>query len=342
MVREAASSDLEQILELYLFLHEDRIPEENGHLKETWEQILQDPNHHLLVNETDGRIVSSCVCVIIPNLTRNVRPYAFIENVVTHKDFRGKGYAGECLDRARQIAEAENCYKMMLLTGSKEAETLRFYEKAGYNSSDKTAFIQWLGKGVPSSISDTRKGFEESFAQGDFYNRQTQDPNHLDRILKSVGIRGGMRILDLGTGSGYLAFPMAREDPDCEVIGLDIVSGALEAGRARAEAEGIRNLSFVNYDGMDFPFEDGSFDLIVTRYALHHFPDIEHSMGEMGRVLKKGGMLFLSDPCPNACDRERFVDDYMRLKKDGHIRFYTKEEWIRICGKHDLSFAGGF
>ena len=40
------------------------------------------------------------------------------------------------------IAEKENCYKMMLLTGSKKPETLRFYEKAGYNSSDKTAFIQ--------------------------------------------------------------------------------------------------------------------------------------------------------------------------------------------------------
>ena len=37
-----------------------------------------------------------------------------------------------------------NCYKMMLLTGSKEERTLRFYENAGYNSSDKTAFIQWL------------------------------------------------------------------------------------------------------------------------------------------------------------------------------------------------------
>ena len=98
-----------------------------------------------IINEVDGRIISSCVCVIIPNLTRNVRPYAFIENVVTHEDYRGEGYAGECLEFARQIAEKENCYKMMLLTGSKKPETLRFYEKAGYNSSDKTAFIQWLG-----------------------------------------------------------------------------------------------------------------------------------------------------------------------------------------------------
>ena len=114
-------------------------------MRNTWTRILQDPNHHLIVNEIDGKIVSSCVCVIIPNLTRNVRPYAFVENVVTHEAYRGKGYAGACLRFARQIAEKENCYKMMLLTGSKKPETLAFYEKAGYNSSDKTAFIQWIG-----------------------------------------------------------------------------------------------------------------------------------------------------------------------------------------------------
>ena len=144
MVREAKKEDLDALLNLYLFLHEESIPEHNNHLEDTWDQIIDDPNHHLIVNEIDGEIVSSCVCVIIPNLTRNVRPYAFVENVVTHADYRKKGYAGECLDYARKIAEQENCYKMMLLTGSKKTETLHFYEKAGYNSTDKTAFIQWL------------------------------------------------------------------------------------------------------------------------------------------------------------------------------------------------------
>ena len=144
MIREATKNDLKALLELYLYLHEDSIPEQDGHLQNTWNQILEDKNHHLIVNEIDGKIVSSCVCVIIPNLTRNVRPYAFIENVVTHADYRKKGYAAECLAYAKSLAQKENCYKMMLLTGSKNPETLRFYEKAGYNSSDKTAFIQWL------------------------------------------------------------------------------------------------------------------------------------------------------------------------------------------------------
>lgn len=144
MIREVTSEDLNELLELYLFLHEEGLPEDNEHLRNTWSQIMNDPNHHIIVNVIDGKIVSSCVCVIIPNLTRGIRPYAFVENVVTHADYRGKGYATECLNYAKQIAIDNNCYKMMLLTGSKRESTLTFYENAGYNKNDKTAFIQWL------------------------------------------------------------------------------------------------------------------------------------------------------------------------------------------------------
>lgn len=144
MVREAERGDLEEILELYLCLHETSIPEHSEQLASAWNQILQDENHHLIVNEVRGKIVSSCVCVIIPNLTRNVRPYAFVENVVTHLDYRGKGYATQCLNYAKFVAKQHNCYKIMLLTGSKEQKTLDFYTNAGYNCADKTAFIQWL------------------------------------------------------------------------------------------------------------------------------------------------------------------------------------------------------
>ena len=144
MIREAKESDLLPLLELYLHLHEQRVPEQNEHLTAVWQGILQDKNHHLIVCEENGKIVSSCVCVVILNLTRNARPYALIENVVTHPDYRQHGLASACLDYARQIAQKENCYKIMLLTGAKDEATLDFYRRAGYNSSDKTAFIQWL------------------------------------------------------------------------------------------------------------------------------------------------------------------------------------------------------
>ena len=144
MVREAIKEDLYELLSLYLFLHEKDIPKDTEHLENTWNTIIEDVNHHIIVNEINGKILSSCVCVIIPNLTRNIRPYAFIENVVTNEEYRGKGYATECLNYAKEVAIKNNCYKMMLLTGTKNENTLDFYKNAGYNSKDKTAFIQWL------------------------------------------------------------------------------------------------------------------------------------------------------------------------------------------------------
>ena len=144
MVREAVKEDLDELLNLYLFLHEKNIPENSEHLENTWKTIIEDINHHIVVKEINGKIVSSCVCVIIPNLTRNIRPYALIENVVTNDEYRGKGYATECLNYAKEIAIKNNCYKMMLLTGTKSENTLTFYKSAGYNSDDKIAFIQWL------------------------------------------------------------------------------------------------------------------------------------------------------------------------------------------------------
>lgn len=82
--------------------------------------------------------------MIVPNLTHNQRPYAFVENVVTSAAFRRRGLALACLDYAKNIALQANCYKIMLMTGSKQEGTLAFYERAGFNSGDKKAFIQWL------------------------------------------------------------------------------------------------------------------------------------------------------------------------------------------------------
>ena len=81
MTREAKEEDLNALLQLYLYLHEEEIPEDSQVLRETWDTIMKDKNHHIILNVADGVPVSSCVCVIVPNLTRGVRPYAFIENM---------------------------------------------------------------------------------------------------------------------------------------------------------------------------------------------------------------------------------------------------------------------
>lgn len=146
MVRNARREDLPALLHLYLSLHETSVPEDSARLRGVWEAILRDENRHLLVCEEEGELVSSCDCVIVPNLTRGARPYALIENVVTREDRRGRGFAAQCLARAGEIAAAAGCYKVMLMTGSKEESTLRFYRNAGFDSGEKTAFVRRLGK----------------------------------------------------------------------------------------------------------------------------------------------------------------------------------------------------
>ncbi|CAK7017805.1 MAG: 2-methoxy-6-polyprenyl-1,4-benzoquinol methylase, mitochondrial [Enterocloster aldenensis] len=195
---------------------------------------------------------------------------------------------------------------------------------------------------IESSIMATKQGFEYSFSSGDFYNKQTQDEHHLKSILDFLPIKADMKILDLGTGSGYLSFSIAKKYSNISVIGLDIVEKALEVNRFKAKEENIRNIRFMTYDGMEFPFSDNEFDMVISRYALHHFPDIQKSISEVSRVIKQEGFLFISDPTPNVNDTSRFVDGYMQLKKDGHIKFYTKEEWLQICGKYGLQFKKSF
>lgn len=144
MLREIRESDFNGLLALYMQLHDNPMPEQSDAVMKLWRQILEDENHHIIVAEENGKIVSSCVCVIIPNLTHGQRPYAFVENVITDEKYRNRGFATACLNYAKELALKADCYKIMLLTGSKKDSTLNFYRKAGYNSEDKTAFIQWI------------------------------------------------------------------------------------------------------------------------------------------------------------------------------------------------------
>ncbi len=185
---------------------------------------------------------------------------------------------------------------------------------------------------IKKSVEATKRNFEESFKEKEFYNKQTQDAEHIKRILNCIELpKDGMKVLDIGTGSGYLAFEVAKNNPKAKVTGLDIVEKALAENRKRAENEKINNVDFVSYEGITFPFKDNTFHYVTARYCLHHFPDIQHTFNEAARVLKYGGKFFLADPTPNENDKDRFVDEYMQMKKDGHIKFYTFEEFTKLA-----------
>lgn len=141
-VRQIKEGELESLLSLYEYL----IPDDpklkmDTTLKEHWNEILSDHGYFYFVIEEDNILVCSCNLTIIKNLTRSARPYGIIENVVTHPDYRNKGYGTAVLRKAIQIAQENNCYKVVLTTSRKDENTLRFYRNAGFDMGEKTAFI---------------------------------------------------------------------------------------------------------------------------------------------------------------------------------------------------------
>ena len=105
----------------------------------------------------------------------------------------------------------------------------------------------------------------------------------------------------------------------------------LKRNSEKAKQQSLSNLQFVAYDGVKLPFEDESIDVIYSRYALHHFHDIHYTFSELKRVLKPKGRIVLSDPTPNDNNKSGFVDEYMKEKPDGHVKFYTKREFEELA-----------
>ncbi len=118
-----------------------------------------------------------------------------------------------------------------------------------------------------------------SFGSGQRYRREA---------LRRAGLRPGMRVLDVGTGTGLLAREIVHVlGPSGRVVGLDPSRSMMTAGRRRV------NIALVQGLGERLALSDGSFDLVTMGYALRHVPDLDQAFDEYRRVLKPGGRLLL-------------------------------------------------
>ena len=138
-IRPAAVGDLQGLTTLYQHLNPTD-PVLSAHMAtERFSAILAQPGMTVLIGFAGEIAAATVTLVIVPNLTRNGASYALIENVVTHADHRKQGYAGKLIRHAIEEAWNVGCYKVMLLTGSKNPATLRFYENCGFMQ-DKTGY----------------------------------------------------------------------------------------------------------------------------------------------------------------------------------------------------------
>lgn len=130
IIRQAKPEDAQDLKTLYFEFLTHFPPKEEQDMNK-WTDVIsrfeKSEDRFLLVVEEDGKAVSSVQVAIIEGLTHNVRPFAIIENVVTHGEYRNRGFASALLERATEIAKEFNCYKVFLETGSNKESTLNFY-----------------------------------------------------------------------------------------------------------------------------------------------------------------------------------------------------------------------
>ena len=138
--RKLTVSDLPSLLELYRQLDENDDQCSFEQSKKGWDEIEENSNIQYFGAIDDGKVVSTCYAVYIPNLTRGSRGICFIENVVTDKEYRKRGLASKVIDMAIAFAKEHHCYKAILQSGMARTEAHRFYENKGFNGTSKKAF----------------------------------------------------------------------------------------------------------------------------------------------------------------------------------------------------------
>ncbi len=144
-IRHIQANELPQLLRLYSHLHPDKpeIDYSDEAVQSLWENIMQQAHLRYFVAEKDRKLVATCSLAIILNLTYDLRPYGVIQNVVTDPDYRKKGIATRVLQAALKEAWQAGCYKVVLGTGNKSKDTIRFYNNAGFKSGIKTGFVAY-------------------------------------------------------------------------------------------------------------------------------------------------------------------------------------------------------
>jgi len=115
------------------------------------------------------------------------------------------------------------------------------------------------------------------------------------RLVEMANISTSERVLDVGTGTGIVALEAANATgPAGEIVGIDLSEKMFAAARAEADRSGPQaRMNFLKMDAESLQFESGSFDVVLSLFAVLHFPNPDAALKEMYRVLKPGGRLII-------------------------------------------------
>ena len=178
-------------------------------------------------------------------------------------------------------------------------------------------------------MSDNRNAARHQFGQRAEEYRMSRihgDQAALEHIIQFIAPEAGKKAADVGSGGGHMAVSLAKWVD--ELIAIDLTPQMLTQTNILAGQRGLSNVVRCLADAQNLPFEREVFDIVSCRAVLHHVPDVAKAVSEMGRILRKGGKLFISDMVGLEDSRASgYVDEIERLRDPSHLRCYSVEEW---------------
>jgi ribosomal protein S18 acetylase RimI-like enzyme len=139
--RPARTADLSSLLELFAASEVSPIIQPFERAEKVWRETLERPGVYVFISEEGSRVVATCMLVTAPNLLRQGRCHGFLENVVTHPDFRGRGHGRAVVTAALERAWGAECHHVLMQSGRSDPRVQRFYERLGFLPGRRTAYV---------------------------------------------------------------------------------------------------------------------------------------------------------------------------------------------------------
>jgi SAM-dependent methyltransferase len=160
-------------------------------------------------------------------------------------------------------------------------------------------------------------------------NPWVTDEERIRRLVAAARLAGTERVLDIATGPGYIAEAFAGAAR--EVVGVDLTDAMLAIAKERTRERGVSNVSFRAADAQNLPFENGAFDVVVCRLALHHLLRPLEVLREMARVCRVGGTVLIEDIYASEhSERAAYQDRWEMLRDPSHVRTLAISELLQL------------
>ena len=158
---------------------------------------------------------------------------------------------------------------------------------------------------------------------------QEKNLRYIEQALSGVPEDFAGKLLEVPVGTGILTMPVYKELPDADITCLDYSADMMDAAQKKAEAARIKNITFRQDDVGALPFDDGSFDTVLSLNGFHAFPDKEAAYRETFRVLKPGGTFCGCFYIEGGCKRTDWFIRHLYVRKGFFTPPFETEDSLR-------------